>query len=114
MQNRDQAKNTISSANRLTNARTLTKPDASSQCSVIAAYIAAIGHTGDNALMLDAFIKQGALGWASAALLIGGVVMWFAGGLACLRFLPRTPRNGHEWPHDLTSEVHGRGGSCHT
>lgn len=62
----------------------------------IAAYIVAIGRTGEDALMLDAFIKQGALGWASAALLIGGVVMWFAGGLACLRSLSRTPREGHE------------------
>lgn len=62
----------------------------------IVGYIVAMSRAGVNASMLDAFTNQGLLGWGSAALLIGGVGIWFVGNLAALRDLSRMPDGNGE------------------
>jgi hypothetical protein len=55
-------------------------------------YVAAMTHAGINASILDAFTSQGLLGWASAALLLGGVAVWSAGNFTALQDLAEMPR----------------------
>lgn len=62
----------------------------------IVGYIVAMSRAGNNASMLDAFTNQGLLGWGSAALLIGGVGIWFVGNLTALRDLSRMPDGNDE------------------
>jgi hypothetical protein len=57
----------------------------------IVGYIVAMSRAGANASMLDAFTSQGLLGWVSAALLAGGVVIWFVGNFAALQDLKQVP-----------------------
>lgn len=70
----------------------------------IGSYIATISHTGEHASILSALTTQGPIGWASAILLIGGVVMWSVGSFAWLRLLSRAPDECNESWQGPTAE----------
>ncbi len=48
-------------------------------------YCFAMTGAGQETGILEALMRRGALGWGSAILLLGGVVVWLAGNIAYLR-----------------------------